>query len=334
MGIESDQLVFDYLSRVGDLAQQRQLPSGDRMKLVSSLRGEIDRRRATFGQESPAAVRSLLDELGSPDELVDRAAGGAGLDLPTQRVGEGAGAGTGAGAGSGARGGRLRKRKSPVPKPRAPEAAAWPTPPHLAGTDEVGSADTDPDWWRLDALDIEEPLPGDDLVPGFRGGVEIPELLKPPVTEEDEEDDYAEEEAEAAARRPLWRRIVRRRPTAEDGEPGGFRLGSPGVVLAALLLLGGAIFGSLIAVALGWLLAYASRRLSRTESQWAVIILPGLTAAAGVAWLWGRVEGHWGTPVAQGGEAMGAAISETWPWTLKAAAIASALFLLWRARRA
>ncbi|SCE16122.1 hypothetical protein GA0115246_111711, partial [Streptomyces sp. SolWspMP-sol7th] len=26
MGIETDQLVFDYLSRVGDLAQQQQLP--------------------------------------------------------------------------------------------------------------------------------------------------------------------------------------------------------------------------------------------------------------------------------------------------------------------
>ncbi|MEU4268704.1 hypothetical protein [Streptomyces sp. NPDC026092] len=319
MGIESDQLVFDYLSRVGDLAQQRQLPSGDRMKLVSSLRGEIDRRRATFGQESPTAVRNLLDELGSPAEVVDRAAG-----LPTQRDGAGAGAGTG--------GGRLRKRKPPVPKPRAPEAAAWPTPPHLAGMDEVGAAD-DPDWWRLDALDVEEPLPGDDLVPGFRGGVEIPELLKPPATEEDEEADFVEEEAETA-RRPPWRRILRRqRPNTEDGTPAGFRLGSPGVVLAALLLLGGVIFGSLIAVALGWLLAYASRRLSRTESQWAVIILPGLTAAAGVVWLWGRVEGRWGTPVAQGGEAMGAAISETWPWTLKAAAIASAVFLLWRARR-
>ncbi|MFE0332902.1 hypothetical protein ACFW1I_01585, partial [Streptomyces sp. NPDC058955] len=30
MGIESDRMVFDYLSEVGDLAQQRQLPPGDR----------------------------------------------------------------------------------------------------------------------------------------------------------------------------------------------------------------------------------------------------------------------------------------------------------------
>ncbi|MGW6564371.1 hypothetical protein [Streptomyces sp. NPDC054975] len=315
MGIESDQLVFDYLSRVGDLAQQRQLPSGDRMKLVSSLRGEIDRRRATFGQESPAAIRGILDALGSPDEVVDRAAGGApAAEVPRQR-------------------GRLR-RKRPVPRPRKESAAeAWPTPPHLAGTDEVGAADTDPDWWRLDE-EVEESLPGDELVPGFRGGVEIPELLKPPVDEEDEEAGGPEaSEEQARERAPLWRRVLRRGGGDQPVE-GGFRLGSPVVVLAALLLLGGAIFGNLLALAFGWLLAYASRRLSRTETRWAVVILPALAATGGAVWLWGRVQGRWGDPVAAGGEAMGAALSETWPWTLKAAALASAAFLLWRSRRA
>ena len=74
MGIESDQLVFDYLSRVGDLAQQRQLPSGDRMRLVTELRNEIDRRRAkvTTG-DSPAAVRRILARLGTPGEVVTAA---------------------------------------------------------------------------------------------------------------------------------------------------------------------------------------------------------------------------------------------------------------------
>ena len=66
MGIESDQLVFDYLSRVGDLAQQRQLPSGTRMQLVSSLRNEIDRQRAKYDPDSPAAVRRILGRLGTP----------------------------------------------------------------------------------------------------------------------------------------------------------------------------------------------------------------------------------------------------------------------------
>ncbi|MEW1605702.1 hypothetical protein AB0450_33545, partial [Streptomyces sp. NPDC093808] len=33
VGIESDQVVYEYLSRVGDVAQQRQLPSAARMRL-------------------------------------------------------------------------------------------------------------------------------------------------------------------------------------------------------------------------------------------------------------------------------------------------------------
>ncbi len=74
MGIESDQLVYDYLSRVGDLAQQHQLSSGARMRLVSTLRSEIDRQRATEGADTPAAVRRIIGRLGTPDELVGAAA--------------------------------------------------------------------------------------------------------------------------------------------------------------------------------------------------------------------------------------------------------------------
>ncbi|MEV4950000.1 hypothetical protein [Streptomyces sp. NPDC053755] len=310
MGIESDQLVFDYLSRVGDLAQQRQLPSASRMRLVSSLRNEIDRRRATDAEGDPGAVRGILAALGTPDEVVDRATGRP-----------------------------LAPEPPAVPKPRTEDR--WPTPPHLAGEDEVGAADTEPDWWSTEA----PARPGDELVPGFRGGVEIPELLKPPADEAEEGTEGPRApEAEPAGRRwtrPLAR-LRRRAPVpaadpvpATDAPPGPrrLRLGSPFLVLAALLLLGGAAFGSLVALAAGWLLAYASRRLTRAEARWAVVILPGLTLTAGAVWIWGRVEGRWGAPIAQGGEAMGAALSETWPWVLRAAAVASSLFLLWRARR-
>ncbi|MFE2311072.1 hypothetical protein [Streptomyces sp. NPDC059411] len=71
MGIESDHLVYEYLSRVGDLAQRRQLSSGDRMRLVSGLRDEIDRRRAKYEPETPAAVRRILDRIGTPEEVLD-----------------------------------------------------------------------------------------------------------------------------------------------------------------------------------------------------------------------------------------------------------------------
>lgn len=71
MGIESDHLVYEYLSRVGDLAQRRHLSSGDRMRLVSGLRDEIDRRRAKYEPETPAAVRRILERIGTPEEVLD-----------------------------------------------------------------------------------------------------------------------------------------------------------------------------------------------------------------------------------------------------------------------
>ncbi|MDX3118759.1 hypothetical protein PV461_36140, partial [Streptomyces scabiei] len=83
MGIESDQVVYEYLSRVGDIAQQRQLSSATRMRLVSELRDEIDRRRAKAAVDSPAAVRRIIDRLGSPDDIVAAAAGtGSGAPQP------------------------------------------------------------------------------------------------------------------------------------------------------------------------------------------------------------------------------------------------------------
>ncbi|MFD6812138.1 hypothetical protein ACFWEN_41520, partial [Streptomyces anthocyanicus] len=87
------------------------------------------------------------------------------------------------------------------------------------------------------------------------------------------------------------------------------------------------------ALALGWLIAYGSRRLSPGQVRTAVFVLPGLAAVGGIAWLWGRVEGRWGAAVATGGDGMGQALTETWPWTLRAAALASAAYLLLRARR-
>ncbi|MEJ8643777.1 hypothetical protein WKI68_25215 [Streptomyces sp. MS1.HAVA.3] len=53
------------------MAQQRQLSSGDRMRLVSGLRDEIDRRRAKFDPDTPAAVRRILERIGTPEEVLD-----------------------------------------------------------------------------------------------------------------------------------------------------------------------------------------------------------------------------------------------------------------------
>ncbi|MFJ5828984.1 hypothetical protein [Streptomyces sp. NPDC093089] len=363
MGIESDQLVYDYLSRVGDLAQQQHLPASDRMRLVSGLRDEIDRRRATHGEESPAAVRALLGSLGTPDEVVGRvgspAARPADRPVPGPRptddeeAGEGTGAGGNTGSGTGGSTGTDRRAGAARTGDARREArgAAPGTRPTPVSVPRPGRAKKD--WWQKDAADAAE----DDEPPVFAGGIERPDLFAPPREDEEETDRTAGEPAPAKRRR-LARVLRLRKGTAPGPVPEGeadageepdarddpgagdgtavrprLRLGNPFLLLAALLLLGGALFGSLLALAAGWLLAYASRRLTPAEAKTAVLVLPGLAATAGAVWLWGRVGGRWGAPVAQGGEALGAAISETWPWTLKGAAVVSALFLLWRSRR-
>ncbi|MFJ6612710.1 hypothetical protein ACIQPT_20815 [Streptomyces sp. NPDC091289] len=413
VGIESDQLVYDYLSRVGDLAQQQQLSSGARMRLVSTLRGEIDRQRGTAGADSPATVRRIIGRLGSPDELVAAAAESADgtVPLPSARAGTGAGEQQRRTSLPRPRGGLLRKEpkearkpKEPAPGPdtgreteavrkpkagfgrgasrRAPEdtpesrtegadaaavprpgpapdddvpVQAWPDPsaPHMLGQDQQGDTDGATDWWRL------EPGPFDEgtAIPGFFGGIEAPELLgrRPKPLEKDEngekEDEENEENGEAdeeggadaaaagTARRRRALRLVklRRRKAATVAEPEAAAPGPrsgfahPLLLLAAVLLVAGVVTGSWLPLAGGWLIAYSSRTLSRTEAKWAALGLPGVVAAGALVWIWGRMEGRWGEPIREG--AMRDVLLETWPVVVRVAAVASALYLVWRARR-
>ncbi|MYR98024.1 MULTISPECIES: hypothetical protein [unclassified Streptomyces] len=422
VGIESDQLVYDYLSRVGDLAQQQQLSSGARMRLVSTLRGEIDRRRASEGADSPAAVRRIIGRLGSPAELVSAAAesGDGSVPLPSARTGGGAGlprprsgflrkspkepevpeapdeprpasgpasgpvpdpgpkagswrgasrwgAGGGTRAGSGRSGdadaGRAEARfrtetgyasdsrtdftKSTGPDEDLPaDPTPWPHPsaPHVLGPDQQSSDD---EWWRL------EPGPFDagTAIPGFFGGIEAPELLgrrpqKPDAADKEEEGDGLDAEDteegdgtdEQEPRRALRIPRPRRRKPVAVAEPvvaaaparrGGFA--HPLLLLAAVLLIAGVVTGSWIPLAGGWLIAYGSRTLSRTEAKWAALGLPGVVVAGALVWVWGRVDGRWGEPIEDG--ALREVLVGAWPVVVRVAAVASALYLVWRARR-
>lgn len=329
MGIESDQVVYEYLSRVGDVAQQRQLSSAARMRLVAELRDEIDRRRSKAVVDSPAAVRRIISRIGTPTDVVKAAEGtsekdGPGIPetpptaVPVQREDDGAPGTAGEGRPKG-----VRRRVVPRPRPAEPARptpAEVPSPPHRAGTDELGDSAGQPDWWRVDSSPFG---PGDD-VPGFVGGVEIPELLRAPATKEEpepaaEEEAEPEETEEAAAPRRRLLRLPSR------------RWSNPLLLLAAASLVAGAVLGNWFALILGWLIAYASRRLTPAESKWAVIVIPGLALTGGVLWLWGRASGRWGTEITEG--QTNAAIAETWPWAVRAAAISSALFLIWRSQR-
>ncbi|MFJ3663838.1 hypothetical protein ACIPPM_25655 [Streptomyces sp. NPDC090119] len=328
MGIESDQVVYEYLSRVGDVAHQRQLPSSTRMRLVSELRNEIDRHRARATVDSPAAVRRILDQLGSPDAVVRAVGGGGTVPPPTvvpvqpepekpekpERRPRG-----------------FKGLRAAVPRPRPADtepAVPAPTngasPPHLAPAHELGESLTRPDWWRV--ADGPFGAAAADSVPGFVGGVEIPEMLRRPPKETEETDPTRPKEAVVepveVIPRSRFRRFV---PLPAAGWT------NPLLLLGAAALLVGAVLGNWFALLLGWLIAYGSRRLTPAETKWAVLVLPALAVAAGVTYLWGRNTGHWGTPVAEGH--LSDALTETWPWVVRGAAVSSALFLLWRSQR-
>ncbi|GAA2317823.1 membrane protein [Streptomyces hawaiiensis] len=330
MGIESDQVVYEYLSRVGDVAQQRQLSSATRMRLVADLRNEIDKRRSKATVDSPAAVRRILSRLGSPDDVVTAAAGGttgepysaAPASVPVQRETEP--------EERGERAKGVMRRVVPRPRPARPAENPHPAPsdgaapPHLAAGHELGDSALQPDWWRVES----GPFGVGDEVPGFVGGVELPDLLKPPAQRKAEQErPHAEETVpaveEAVETEKGSRRRLVRLPTGNWS--------NPLLLIAAGLLVAGAVLGNWFVLLLGWLIAYASRRLTQAETKWAVVILPGLSLAGGLVWLWGRMNGRWGTPIAEGH--MNAAVSETWPWVVRGAAVASALFLVWRSQR-
>ncbi|MER6550851.1 hypothetical protein ABT148_05765 [Streptomyces sp. NPDC001725] len=385
MGIESDQLVFDYLSRVGDLAQQQQLSSGARMRLVATLRGEIDRQRGTDGSDSPAVVRRILGRLGAPGELVSAAAesGDGAVPLPSPRADAAAGAADPRGVPR-ARRGMLRKDASrkgasqsaeePSPPGSAgpgPEAARpvpeergagepvtdWPSAsaPHMAGLDQAPSGG-EPEWWRIEPGPFGEGGGGPSgmsgatgpgtAVPGFVGGLESPELFgmpsapkapgpRAPVEAEPGPEEAAPKAAEpvppAPPRRPRLRLRRPRRAVVDTGAAARPRLSNPLLLLAAVLLVAGAVLGSWLALAGGWLLAYSSRKFSRAEAKWVAMGLPGVVVAGAFVWVWGRMDGRWGEPLAEG--AVGDAMTEAWPVVVRVAAVASALYLVWRSRR-
>ncbi|MFG3254535.1 hypothetical protein [Streptomyces sp. NPDC048172] len=366
MGIESDQLVFDYLSRIGDLAHGTSMTAAERARLVGGLRTRIDRMRAEDGgAESKAAVRKILGSLGEPAEVVAAANGGApppssAAAVPSQRAAAAAADTT-----------RFRDDDEPgpgtgpavpsVPIPRAePEAPVSPpglgqsgAPPHLASADELGPEESNPDWWRVDPGPFGQgggvPMAMGEHVPGFSGGIELPEVLKPPPEKKDEEEKEKEAadgagaaappSTESTPRNTLFGRLLGARATAKatakatGKAASGPRVGGIVELGAGLLLVAGAVTGSLIPLAAGWLAAWWSPRLSRVEAKWAAAGMPGLVVAGAAVWLWGRTEGRWGDRIPQGGDAMSEAMQGLVPVVLRVAAVASALFLLWRSRR-
>jgi hypothetical protein len=407
MDAEGDHLVYDYLSRVADLAQSA-LPPGERVRLVNGLRADIDRARA--GNSAPTQVRRILDRLGTPSEVIAAAGGhvGAALPKPTpqpqptpqsqlqpqpplkptrppaqpaqstppaeppaRRPASGL-------AGAAARFlGRSGGAAAPAGKENDAEADAGPAVPLDAGTSpgvlpvpapraawdgvvgERGGATAAPgeatggnDWWRIEKTGLF--TSGDELagLPGMTGGIFIPPpppAAPPPRPAAEGEGDDAEgdegpADGESGGGRKK-RRLpfpLRRRPApspaAAEAAAGAAEAGARAArarwalveTLAALLLVAGAVIGSWYVLALGWLGAFWSPRLSREQAKFASMTLPGIVAGGALVWFWGRQNGKWGSPV-PGGH-VGQALTHDLPWIVRVAAFVCAAYLLLRAR--
>lgn len=333
MSIEGEQLVFDYLSKVGDLARGTSMSVAERTALVGRVRAEIgERRAAAGGAESRAQIRRILGTVGRPEDVVAAAAeaSGGGMAVPAPRPAADA-AGTGA-----PRARATAERPAVADDPRAPGAPG-------------GAGDLD----ELDKLDeLDDRYWPDGQIGGFVGGIDA-ELLRPPREDEDHEARDAEDTAAgardedegdegdtaggaagdtargtpakpAARRSRRWRKRVRR-------ALGTRRAGGPVELLAVVLLTAGALLASLYALVLGWLLSYWSPRLSRRQAQWATFGAPGVLVGGYVVWLVGRTNGYWGARLAEGGAEE--AIGDNWAWLLRGAALASAALLFALARR-
>ena len=333
MGIESDQIVYDYLSRVGDLAQATSLTAAERSRLVAGLRQDIDGRRGDSSgaqRAETSAVRKILSGLGTPDEVVRQAVHNgvpgaepdedgtqrpavpkagpsipwrytvspADLPVPPTPVGsvEPADSGSGSGSGPGGGSGFAGGGWSAT---RGPQMPGW------------SSAYSD------DFLGREPGLPGQ----------------RQPVEDDfgDGADAEQEEQAEAGAadrRGSLLRRLLRPsgRPAAAPSAPRG-RL--PLVEsLAALVLAAGAVLDLWYVVLLGWFFAYSARRLGLNTARVASIWIPVLAALVFGFQVYSQVHGHHlSSDAARSALTSGAGL-----W-LRTSAGCSALFLAWRISR-
>ena len=367
MGIESDQVVYDYLSRVGDLAQATSLTAAERARLVSGLREAIDTRRGgappsgTSVRGEASAVKKILNGMGSPDEVVRRAVhngvprpsdgragrggeesygGGGGPSVPAQGgppSGGGGGAAegrwwSGDGAGTGSRSGSTGGTGTGSGGGGEGWARSGPgVRPDLDGL-PGWRADFEPDFLGVDVPGAGGAVPGrrdPDADPEAEDGDEAPPEAAVPLSKK--------RVAAGPPRRSLLRRLI--------GPPPPVMVPvQPAVVavprsrlplvesLATLVLAGAAVLGLWYVAVVGWLLAYTGRRIGRQAAHFAGLWLPLVVACGAGYWLYqqahGRPAAHPLTD-AQFQAATRSAISVG----LRAAAGCSAVFLAWRISR-
>ncbi|MCX4747337.1 hypothetical protein OG455_17720 [Kitasatospora sp. NBC_01287] len=197
--------------------------------------------------------------------------------------------------------------------------AAWLIAPAAPGPLRAPTAADFPGW---DSVVIEfppddtaaaEPPAEERVIPGQRGRAE-------PQPADGEADPAAGQRAGQGAGRAA----------GQAGAKGSFLAGrrpSPLLLLAAGVLVGGAVSGVILVLLAGWGLAYLSARLGALAKKFVVFGIPLITMSASTLWFWGRAQGRWGDPLSKGAPMTHAAYAAA-PGVLRLAAVLSALFLL------
>ncbi len=188
--------------------------------------------------------------------------------------------------------------KPSVPRPAAPPSGAGAFPDWDSHYIDLSAFDDPPEAPAAEPAAEPEPEPEPEAVP-----VAAPKRS-------------ARKRAErAAAQTPARRGVLTgRRP-------------SPLLLLAAGVLVGGAVTGMALVMLVGWALAYLSRRLGDLTKKFAVLGIPLVTMTGVTLWFWGRSQGRWGVAL-QPGQQVGQQIWGSAPGVLRLAAVLSALFLL------
>ncbi|WP_371480024.1 hypothetical protein [Kitasatospora sp. NBC_00315] len=149
----------------------------------------------------------------------------------------------------------------------------------------------------------------------------------PESTEEPAPEPPGAEPAEAAGWTGRTGRGRKAAPAPAGPGPLAGRRPSPLLLLASVVLLGGAVTGLLLVMLVGWALAYLTRSLSDFTRKFAVLGIPLGTMTGLTLWLWGRSQGRWGAAL-QPGQQVGQQVWGSAPGVLRLAAVLSALFLL------
>ncbi|MCC9306672.1 hypothetical protein LN042_06040 [Kitasatospora sp. RB6PN24] len=210
--------------------------------------------------------------------------------------------------------GPVRQRGSgpAVPeRPGTPPSVPVPSVPVPPGAGRAFTAADFPGW---DAVTIDFPFeddPEDADGPGAGTKKLIPSQRTGAAAEEAAAGDGSDAQEPAAARQRSF--LAGRRP-------------SPLLLLAALVLVGGAVTGLFLVLLIGWGLVYLSKALGDLTKKFAVFGIPLVTMSTSTLWYWGRAQGNWGAPLASGSPMTHAAMMAA-PAVLRIAAVGTALFV-------